>query len=53
MTNNEFEATDEESKSCFTEYLNSSRFCRYCGAKLMEGEVDVCDGCFDSEQLRM
>lgn len=28
-------------------------FCRYCGIELEIGEVDVCDGCFDSEQLRM
>ena len=27
-------------------------FCRYCGAELKIGEVDICDGCFDSEQLR-
>lgn len=28
-------------------------FCRYCGVELSDMEVDICDSCYDSEQLRM
>lgn len=33
--------------------LETENFCRYCGAELKLGEVDICDSCYDSEQLRM
>ena len=47
MTNNYFEAWVEAMEE------DVERFCRTCGCQLEEWEVDVCDGCFDSEQLRM
>lgn len=47
MTNNEFEAWVEATEDTQTAY------CRYCGAELTAGEIDICDACFDSEQLRM
>lgn len=47
MTEDKFEAWVEAMED------GKTAFCRYCGAELTIGEVDVCDGCFDSEQLRM
>lgn len=46
MTNNYFEAWVEAMED------GEVRPCRVCGVLLEEWEVDVCDGCFDSEQLR-
>ena len=46
MTTNEFDAWVDEMEG----RIGS---CRYCGAVLTLGEVDICDACFDSEQLRM
>lgn len=50
MTKNEFEAFAEGFIDIFE---GTQSFCRYCGAELTVGEIDICDGCFDSEQLRM
>ena len=35
------------------EQANRQNFCRYCGAELKIGEVDICDECYESEQARM
>jgi hypothetical protein len=57
MTSNEFEAWLEQVTHCSPSRMlyrfDGWRLCRICGEKLQDGEVDVCDGCFDSEQLRM
>ena len=47
MTSNEFEA--------WVDALEDGKigYCRYCGAELQIGEIDICDGCFDSEQIIM
>ena len=47
MTNNEFEAWVDAMEE------DVERFCRVCGFDHEEWEVDICDGCFDSEQVRM
>lgn len=55
MTNNEFEAWLEKVTECSSPrmlYRFNLWECRICGENLQDGEVDVCDGCFDSEQLR-
>ena len=55
MTNNEFEAWLEKVTYCSPPrilYRLNAR-CRICGDNLQDGEIDICDGCFDSEQVRM
>jgi hypothetical protein len=46
MTKNEFEAWVEAMESSVIGH------CRYCGSELHIGEVDICDECFEAEQLR-
>ena len=52
---NEFEAWLEKVTYCSPPrilYRLNAR-CRICGDNLQDGEIDICDGCFDSEQVRM
>lgn len=53
MTSNEFEAWLEKVTYCSPRMVYKIGCCRYCGAELTIGEVDICDGCFDSEQVRI
>ena len=54
MTNNEFEAWLEKVTYCSPpRILYRFNVCRICGDNLQDGEIDICDGCFDSEQVRM